>query len=329
MKGGRLLTAPEIRLSGVVLRARSRAPAGPEVAGPPALTPAELVGVSECLYARLLACALLIEAVALGAGIAMAPFASSPRPVAVVVPAALAAALVGWALARQPVLYRALRSAPALAAIPSLALVGLMAVGGGQSSPLYPALCVAAAVPAVVGSRRLALSVAAAVVVARLAIETTAPDTVGGRMDIGQQAFEAVALLTWALLASVLVNRFVGFVLAFNTMLPPEAVRSRSDSGPRPAPRRPSIAQRANGGQAPAGTGRRVEAELTPRQLQVALLLAEGMKRGEIASRLGISIRTVDQHLSDIKERLGVRTRTGIVAELCRARLIQPASGPI
>ena len=62
-------------------------------------------------------------------------------------------------------------------------------------------------------------------------------------------------------------------------------------------PRGPRPATAAN----PAG--------LTPREAQVLRLLAAGLSNTEIAARLGLSGRTVDNHVSAILRKLGVRTR--------------------
>jgi DNA-binding NarL/FixJ family response regulator len=53
--------------------------------------------------------------------------------------------------------------------------------------------------------------------------------------------------------------------------------------------------------------------ELTERQREVLALVAEGLMSREIGVRLGISCKTVEGHLADIFDRLGVRTRTGAV----------------
>jgi DNA-binding CsgD family transcriptional regulator len=53
---------------------------------------------------------------------------------------------------------------------------------------------------------------------------------------------------------------------------------------------------------------------LTPRERAIALLLAEGFKYGAIARRLSISTSTVATHIRHIKSRLGVPTRSEIVA---------------
>lgn len=51
---------------------------------------------------------------------------------------------------------------------------------------------------------------------------------------------------------------------------------------------------------------------LTSRQMYVAKLVALDCTDKEIADELGIALETVKRHLSDIRVRLNVRTRTGI-----------------
>ncbi|WP_343243675.1 LuxR C-terminal-related transcriptional regulator [Streptomyces sp. SID13726] len=51
---------------------------------------------------------------------------------------------------------------------------------------------------------------------------------------------------------------------------------------------------------------------LTPRELEVALLVAQGMSNRQIATRLVLSLRTVDFHVANIRAKLGFRTRTQI-----------------
>ncbi|MFI6493125.1 LuxR C-terminal-related transcriptional regulator [Streptomyces sp. NPDC050564] len=50
-------------------------------------------------------------------------------------------------------------------------------------------------------------------------------------------------------------------------------------------------------------------AGLTERQAQVMRLLAEGLTNPEIAERLVVSVRTVDNHVSAVLDKLGVHTR--------------------
>jgi LuxR family transcriptional regulator of spore coat protein len=61
---------------------------------------------------------------------------------------------------------------------------------------------------------------------------------------------------------------------------------------------------------------------LSPRQLDCLRLAAQGRNSTEIASLLGISPRTVDQHIAEACERLKVRNRTQAVARVVKLRLI-------
>ena len=56
--------------------------------------------------------------------------------------------------------------------------------------------------------------------------------------------------------------------------------------------------------------------ELTPRERDVARLVAEGQRNREIAGALGISTRTVENHLRAIYEKLGVENRARLITHL-------------
>jgi len=58
------------------------------------------------------------------------------------------------------------------------------------------------------------------------------------------------------------------------------------------------------------GEGSRTRTELTPRELEVLSLIAEGLTNREIAAALFISQSTAKVHTRHILEKLGVRTRT-------------------
>jgi len=62
--------------------------------------------------------------------------------------------------------------------------------------------------------------------------------------------------------------------------------------------------------------------ELTPRELEVLRMLAEGLGNREMASRLGISDHTVKFHISSILDRLGAATRTEAVTMGIRMGII-------
>lgn len=58
----------------------------------------------------------------------------------------------------------------------------------------------------------------------------------------------------------------------------------------------------------------RTLADLTPRQREVALLVAEGLTRKEAAARLGLAEQTVGNHISAVHRRTGIGTMNGIAA---------------
>ena len=53
--------------------------------------------------------------------------------------------------------------------------------------------------------------------------------------------------------------------------------------------------------------------ELTPRELQVAELIADGASNKEAGRRLGISPRTVELHRAHVMEKLGARNAADLV----------------
>lgn len=62
--------------------------------------------------------------------------------------------------------------------------------------------------------------------------------------------------------------------------------------------------------------------ELTPRELDVLELLAEGLSNKSIAERLGISDQTVKFHVASLIGKLGARNRTDAVRRAVRRGLI-------
>jgi NarL family two-component system response regulator YdfI len=61
---------------------------------------------------------------------------------------------------------------------------------------------------------------------------------------------------------------------------------------------------------------------LTPREVQVVELLAEGLPNKTIAARLGISDQTVKFHVSSICGKLGAANRTAAVRRAVRRGLV-------
>jgi DNA-binding CsgD family transcriptional regulator len=82
--------------------------------------------------------------------------------------------------------------------------------------------------------------------------------------------------------------------------------------GVRGIPRGPRATTRANPGQ------------LTDRQLEVLALLAEGLTNAEIAARLYLSQRTVDNHVAALLTRLGVGSRHDALVVAASLGLLPP-----
>jgi DNA-binding CsgD family transcriptional regulator len=62
-------------------------------------------------------------------------------------------------------------------------------------------------------------------------------------------------------------------------------------------------------------------ANLTPRELEVLVLVAQGLRNADVAGRLVLSERTVAHHVSSILSKLGVRSRGEATAEAIRLGL--------
>lgn len=65
------------------------------------------------------------------------------------------------------------------------------------------------------------------------------------------------------------------------------------------------------------------EVPLSPRELEVLRLAAEGLSNKEIAHRLALSPRTVQAHLANIFQHIGVTSRTEAVMQALRRGWIQ------
>ena len=63
-------------------------------------------------------------------------------------------------------------------------------------------------------------------------------------------------------------------------------------------------------------------AQLTNRHIDVLVLLKEGLQNAEIADKLFISAKTVDNHISSILSKLGVNTRAKAVREAIRLGIL-------
>jgi len=92
--------------------------------------------------------------------------------------------------------------------------------------------------------------------------------------------------------------------------------RRLRERGARGVPRGPRRATRSN----PVG--------LTPREVEVLGLLAQGLHNTEIAERLFLAEKTVDHHVSAVLRKLGVRSRGQASAEAARIGLLGKLGDP-
>jgi DNA-binding NarL/FixJ family response regulator len=65
-------------------------------------------------------------------------------------------------------------------------------------------------------------------------------------------------------------------------------------------------------------------AVLTPRQREVLQLVAEGHSNKEIASRLNVTLKTVETHRTELMERLGIHGVAGLVRYAIQVGLVRP-----
>jgi len=65
--------------------------------------------------------------------------------------------------------------------------------------------------------------------------------------------------------------------------------------------------------------------KLTPRQIEVLRMVAEGHRTREIAARLKLSVKTVESHRGEIMKRLAIHDVVGLVRYAMRVGLVSPA----
>ena len=77
-----------------------------------------------------------------------------------------------------------------------------------------------------------------------------------------------------------------------------------------------------NPGPAPAPSAPRAN-RITPREREIIQLIAEGMTSKEVAVRLGLSVKTVEAHRSNIMNKLGLHSASQLVLYAVRNRIVQ------
>jgi DNA-binding CsgD family transcriptional regulator len=297
-------------------RIAAPAPIAPEPVPVPALRGAELVHLAEELYVRMfaVACAMAIAGSALALGFA-ALDRGGPGPVTVAF-AAIASASAGVGVARPREAYLRLRSPAALQLAPAALGTLAVLVDGPESECWWFALALLWVVSTLSSTP---LAVAAAV--------ATATAFAGGTLLGGQALATAgdlgalpatFALPAYTLLGRVLVDGFAGLVLGRH--------RLAAEPG-RPPPLRVAAFAGTSPTSSPARRRTRPASRLTARQLEVTLLLRDGLRQTEIAACLGISVRQVERLLLAARERVDAATTTQLVAMLAAGTLSAERSG--
>jgi DNA-binding NarL/FixJ family response regulator len=76
----------------------------------------------------------------------------------------------------------------------------------------------------------------------------------------------------------------------------------------------------------PAHLGEGMIDQLTPREREIAVLIAQSHSSKEVAGRLNISIKTAENHRANLMRKLGVRDVAGLVRFVVRQGLVDPAA---
>jgi DNA-binding NarL/FixJ family response regulator len=76
------------------------------------------------------------------------------------------------------------------------------------------------------------------------------------------------------------------------------------------------LARRCQGAMTPALRAIQTQALLSSREIEVAALGAAGLSNKDIAARLSVSVRTVENHLQRVYEKLGVARRADLAQAL-------------
>ena len=87
------------------------------------------------------------------------------------------------------------------------------------------------------------------------------------------------------------------------------------------------LAQARGKSRTPASTAAHPAAALSPQERTVANLVAEGLTNREIARRLTLSVKTIEYHLSNVYDKLGMRSRAALAVRIASLRGDSHGSG--
>lgn len=286
---------------------------------------AELVGLAEHFYVGMWAGALIFVTLAAFAALALLPVRSLPQGT----PMAPAIAVTGLlvilpmvALWRGRATYCLLRRHPHLELAPVLIAAALV-VHPDLAGELWWPSCAILMALAILAPLRRTIAYTAIVLATNLAGHLIAADLEE------QQAVAIIGLWIgypiWVGIVAILTELFAGHLLRRNEIPAPQrqvprrvtawttperhAPTSTTD-GPVDATNNNTVA----GSQGAARARPSAAERLTVRQLEVVLLLADGLRHRDVAACLSISERQVQRHVAQAVTRLGVRSSYELVA---------------
>jgi DNA-binding CsgD family transcriptional regulator len=298
---------------------------------------AELVALSERFYGGVFVGAVGFAGLAALAALAVLPARNFPAgsPVALAFAGTgliiVAAVLAVWR-ARQ--VYRALRRWPQLQLGLVAVAAALVASPKMTSGLWWPSCAILMALALVVPLRRTLLY-------CLLVLGTNlAGHLVAGDLD-DIHPVDVIGLWIgfplWLMTVAIVTDRLSSYVLRLNAEQVAEAPReppARVDvSYPEP-PSQPTVRAAevavATGGEDPAAPEAPPAASrrLTARQLQVVVLLADGLRHREVAACLSISERQVQRHVAEAVARLGLRNAYELAAVAVSEGLVPGAAAP-
>ncbi|MDP9433826.1 MAG: helix-turn-helix transcriptional regulator [Actinomycetota bacterium] len=294
---------------------------------------AELVGLAELFYRWAFTGALIAVALAAFAALALLPFRRSVSAVDAYTPTVLLTGLLVVAApiaARWPErLFRLLRRHAAAEAAP-VALAAALLAYPLRSELWWPAAALLILVGVLVPVGR-ALMYCLVVLCVNLAAHALAGDL----DDVEPVAILGlwIGLPFWAAASALVTDSVAAYLLNAARRAPPSppSAAAFAASAPRPDPGpgapttfesrlalRPTADRHQNVEPPPKDAvevpDRADPARLTPRQLEVVALLADGLRYVEIGSCLCISTRQVQKHVAAAVSRLGARNANELVA---------------
>jgi DNA-binding CsgD family transcriptional regulator len=280
---------------------------------------ADLVHLVEGLYERLMALALLMLVAAGVLSVCFAELDASPADGALTFLIASSGVAGGIAaLAWRRTLYRWLRYSAAHQLMPA-AIGAVIVLVNGPSSPTWWIALALLFVVATVSSRRATLGAAIAIAASYLGGTTVRGVSLLADGDPGDLV-RAAAIFGNALGACLIVEGFARFVLRLHRL------RSELSQPPARIKVKATVTHKADTQREPPAAVPRprhktvTASSLTARQLEVALLLRDGLRQAEIAACLDISPRQVERLAAQARERAGVTTTSHLVALLVQGR---------